>query len=217
MEPFKLTRIYSTGYPFWDIYTIVRKAFCPYRGIKLSTAEITDRAKLDESKRYVNLVRMDGTDRDNKPVVIVILDRMENGGNEIATITERFKLFVNNLKAPNHDIIIISPCNFATHVLNFIEGVTTLRKHLYRYNWDQFKTVHPLGVFCSELDVLTDKQADDELSMFNMERSEMKKMFSNDPQNDWLGAKPGQVIRIKRTIPGTGFGTDYRLVVEKKV
>lgn len=211
---FQLVPIHNTGNTFLDIYNIVVDSFCPYRGITLDQPAIRDRAQLDDAKRYVNFVRINGRDRTDQPVVICILDRNESNGNEIVTVTEKFKGFLINIKTTG-DIIVIAPCAFATHVLNYITTLSSTLK-LYRHHWDQFKTVLPLGPFCSSMIALTDAQATSELRMFNIDRSEMKKMFVNDPQNVWLGAKPGTIVRIRRTIPGTGYGTDYRYVIAAK-
>lgn len=226
---FQFSRVYPTGNTLWDIYTIIWDQWCPSLGIVLSSTRVSTYNRLLEDTRHFKFVRLDGVDGSGQSIIINILDRDENGSNEFATKTEKFRTFIHNLKASlNTEIVIVSPCEFQTHVQNYIYGTRKtdggakrerdkrdekLSERLYIYNWDRFKVVLPLLPHCSRIEIMTDKEANAELSKYNVIRSDMKKMFRNDPQNAWTRAKVGQIVRITRVNPITGSGGDYRRIV----
>ncbi len=235
----RLKPIQSTAYVQWDVYNNVRDAFCPYRNIRVVTPAIT-RDELIKNMQFDNYVKIvgelpaaavveagapkkDAKDAksvgkkaaktvDNRKIVIAILGRNEKGGNEITSITEKFKLFVNGIKEPNSRIIIISPCKFQTHVLNYI-AEAGMGKRINKYTYDHFKVVIPLGPHCSEHEILTPEEAKHELELHHIDSKEMKQIYTYDPQIIWLGAEPNDIVRITRINPLSGRSTDLRRVI----
>jgi DNA-directed RNA polymerase subunit H (RpoH/RPB5) len=214
----KLPQIQSTGHVQQDVYNIVREAFCPYRGIQVKTPEITHSQLIKDMQfdMYVKIVG-EHTLKDNgketkEKLVIAILGRDEKEGNPIATTTEKFRLFINSVKEQDAKIIIISPCRFATHVLNYIHD-NALAKRIQRCTYDHFKVVVPLGPGCSEHRVATVEEVKKFLDLHKLDTKEMKRIYTYDPQCIWLGAQPGDYILIDRLNPLTGRSTDIRRVV----
>lgn len=208
-----MQKIKSSGYVQWDVYRILREAFCPYREIELKTAAIT-KDMLIKNMQFDNYVKMNGqsTKGDKRKYVIAILSRNEKGGNEIASMTEKFRLFINSIKEGDAEIIIVSPCKFQTHVLNHIYE-SGLAKRINRYYYDHFKVVVPLGPYCSPHTVLNPEEARKTIEQHNLELKEMKKIYTFDAQVIWSGAQPGQIVRIDRYNSSSGRSTDYRRVV----
>lgn len=206
----ELKRIPSTGHVQWDVYNIVRDAFCPYRGIRVKTPVINhgDLIKNMQFDMYVKIVGEKG----DKKIVIAILGRNEKGTNDIATVTEKFRLFINSIKEHDADIILISPCQFQTHVLNFI-AEQKLDRRISRYSYDHFKVVVPLGPYCSRHIVLSPTEAKEQIDLHRINSKEMKKIYTYDPQIVWLGAQPGDIIWIDRLNPLSGKSGDLRRVV----
>jgi DNA-directed RNA polymerase subunit H len=211
----ELKQYKSTGHVQWDVYNIVRDAFCPYRGIKIKTPTLTH-ADLIKNMQFDMYVKIVGETSKGNKIVITILARNEKGVNEIATMTDKFRLFINSIKEQESEIIIISPCKFQTHVLNFISD-NGLTKRIHRYNYDHFKVVVPLGPYCSPHRILSSEEAQKQIDLHKLDQKEMKKILSSDPQIIWLGAQPGDIIWIDRINPLSGLSSDIRRVIRGEI
>ena len=62
--------------------------------------------------------------------------------------------------------------------------------------------------------LLTDEQKDDFYKQYNIKKKNMLKIHSTDPISQYFNAKPGDVFRIKRPSPTSGYVNVYRLVVK---
>jgi DNA-directed RNA polymerase subunit H (RpoH/RPB5) len=206
LKPYK-----TSGCVAWDVYNIVRDAFCPYRGIKVMTPAINqnDLIKNMQFDMYIKIIG----EKDDKKIVIAILGRNEKGVNEIVAITEKFRLFLNNIKEQDSEIILISPVKFQTHVLNYI-AEHGLNKRIYRYDYDNFKIVVPLGPGCGQWRILSPDEAKKQIEIHNLDQKEMKKVYTYDAQIIWLGAQPGDIVWINRFNPLSGRSSDIRRVVK---
>lgn len=204
-----LKQICSTGHVQWDVYNIVRDAFCPFRGITVKTAAInhTELIKNMQFDMYVKIVG----EKNGEKIVIAILGRNEKNSNDIATTTEKFRLFINSIKEQESKIILVSPCKFQTHVLNFISE-QSLNKRISRYSYDHFKIVVPLGPYCSPHRILSVEESAKQIEIHRLDQKEMKKIYTYDPQIVWLGAQPGDIIWIDRLNPLSGRSADIRRV-----
>lgn len=210
----KLPQIQSTGHVQQDVYTIVRKAYCPYRGITVKTPEISHNQLIKDMQfdMYVKIVGEYGPEEKREKIVIAILGRDEKESNPIATTTEKFRLFINSVKEHDAKIIIISPCRFATHVINYIHE-NALAKRIQSCTYDHFKVVVPLGPGCQEHRIATAEEIKKFLALHKIDTKEMKRIYTYDPQCIWLGAQPGDFVIINRLNPLTGRSTDLRRVV----
>ncbi|MFX1483461.1 MAG: DNA-directed RNA polymerase subunit H [Promethearchaeota archaeon] len=52
------------------------------------------------------------------------------------------------------------------------------------------------------------------LEHYGIDKSQLPRIFRNDPAVKVLGARPGQVLRIERNSPVAGMTYYYRLVVD---
>lgn len=208
----KLTKIQSTGYVQWDVYNIIRNAFCPYRKIDISKSPVLTKDELIKNMQFDNYVKLTGVHEETKnKIVIAILGRNEKGTNEIISITEKFRLFINSIKEQEAEILIIAPAHFQTHVLNFIFE-SKLDKRIHRYLYDHFKIVIPLAPGSSRHTILSAEESRAEIELHSLNQKEMKPIFMTDPQIIWLGAQPGDIVRIERYNQSSGIGTDVRRV-----
>ncbi len=62
-------------------------------------------------------------------------------------------------------------------------------------------------------EVLADKEADGILEHYDVSRAEMPRIKEDDPAIDNLGAKRGDIIRIRRINPRVGVVYYYRVVI----
>lgn len=204
-----LKPIYPTGYVQWDVYTVIREAWGPFRGLTVKTPKIAkaDFIKTLQFTGYVTL-EMDGDEK----ITVAILDS-QDGSSPVAAVTERFKLFYNSIKSPDMKLIIISPIPFQSHVMTYIND-NGLADSIQRFSYDHFKHVVPLGPNCSRHTILDEKQAEAVLNTFKVQRRIIRQIYSTDPMVAWTGAHPNQIIMIERRNAVTGVGTDYRRVVK---
>lgn len=207
----KLDEYLPTDYVQYDIYQIVLNAFIKYREMTLISKEL-DSDKFMLSMQFSSYINIE-TKKDDKKFIITILDKKEKDTNEIAIMTEKFKLFINNIKDKDVNIYIISPCPFQPNIIKYIveQGMD---QYIHIYSYDNFKDVKPLAPGASSHFILQPNDADYVVKYFNIQRKKMKTIFTDDPQVIWLGATPNQIILIKRLNQITGYGTDYRRVVK---
>jgi DNA-directed RNA polymerase subunit H (RpoH/RPB5)/uncharacterized protein YciU (UPF0263 family) len=201
-----------TGFLQYDIYKIVTECYCPYRGLTIKSAEV-NKDDFIKNMQYDGYVKLE-TEADGKKILIFILDKNERGSNDIITTTESFKLFINSIKNKEAEIVIISPARFQTHVINYVYE-NGLNENMYRYHYDNFKVVVPLGPYVPEHKILNEQERKKVLNTLNIEPKNMKKIYTDDPQSIWLGARPEQILEIKSYSQTVGYTVDYRRVVHR--
>ena len=206
-----------SGYVQWDIYQILKHAFCPYRNIIVKSPDIT-KDELMKNLQFDNYIKFEGSYTNagkEEKYLIALLNQNDKGVNEISQTTEKFRLFINAVKSEKiKKIIIVTPSMFSTHVLNFIYDLPNLPNMLSIYNYDRFKTIIPLGPYVPEHILLTTKEAEEFLDYYKMDTSTMKKISINlIPQIIWLGGEIGQYVLIKRLSSIAGYSTDIRKIV----
>jgi len=69
-------------------------------------------------------------------------------------------------------------------------------------------------VLVPEHRILTEKEKKELLKRYGIRISQLPQIKASDPAVVALGAKPGDVIEIKRKSPTAGYHYYYRLVVE---
>jgi len=63
-------------------------------------------------------------------------------------------------------------------------------------------------------EVLSDKEAERLLELYNVTRDKLPKIRKDDPALRGLGAKVGDIIKITRKSPSAGTAFYYRVVIE---
>jgi len=210
-----------SGYVQWDIYQILKHAFCPYRNIQVKSQDIT-KDELMKNLQFDNYIKFEGFISDEKKekksnkdetFLIALLNQNDKGYNEISQTTEKFRLFINNIKSDKvKKIIIVTPSEFSTHVLNYIYDVPNLPNMLSIYNYDRFKTIIPLGIYVPVHKLLTDVESQEIINYHKIDITVMKKISINDPQITWLGGEIGQYVSIVRLSSIAGYSTELRKI-----
>lgn len=62
-------------------------------------------------------------------------------------------------------------------------------------------------------EIIDNKETEEVLKRFHCKTGDLPKILDTDPMAMKIGAKPGDVIRIKRSSPTAGYANYYRLVV----
>jgi len=62
--------------------------------------------------------------------------------------------------------------------------------------------------------IISEKERAELLNKYNIEASELPKILDTDPVSIYIGAKPGQILKIIRQSDTAKEAVSYRLVVE---
>ncbi len=68
--------------------------------------------------------------------------------------------------------------------------------------------------FVPEHEIMSEEEAEELLRRYGVEKEQLPKIKSKDPVIKEIGAKVGDIIRIKRKSKTSGIALYYRLVVE---
>lgn len=213
----------NTGFVQFDIYNNLLHHYPKYADFEvvdknLLTTDAKKKETFIKDITYDKYVKFEVIDkRNDKKLLIVLLNKDEFDRNEIATTTEKFKSFISGLKTNYHEIIIVSPCDFESHVKNYYNATEGLSDRVKIYNYNVFKIVLPLAANCSEHIIADEKERtvfNENFDIVGTKDEKTKKQIKiNDPQVIWLHAKPGDLIRIKRVCAQqSGVSVDYRYV-----
>lgn len=195
-----------TGFVQFDIYNIIFDYFSVWRKLKITDTRIKTAEEFSKTL-YDGVIHISAhDDLHNENVRIVII----SDKSEIPTSAGAFETFISSIKAPTK-IMMITQYPFTAFVLKKAKALN-VEHRLKRYNYDVFKMIIPLASGAGTHSIMDEKELAKELDYLGIEKSAIKIIFENDAQNIWLGAKPGQVIQIRRNQPLTGESVDYRIV-----
>jgi len=219
----KLPLIQASKYTQWGIYQVVIKAFCPYRGIKITTT-LLDKKKFITDMQFQKYVSLVGIDNDGKNYNITILNRDVNNSNEIVTKSKKMEMFIKNINdVKNKTVIIISPSKVDAHVQTYMLKEYSKGYDINVHHYDTFKIVIPKAPYSPlELKVLNADETKELQTIFkhlSNRKPGDKKMGEigiNDPQLAWLGgASVGSIIESTTYSPEAGYYVQYSTVVDK--
>lgn len=79
-----------------------------------------------------------------------------------------------------------------------------------------FLMLNLIDYVCSpKYEILSDMEAEQFLTEYDLKKKELKKIFESDPVCKYYNLKKGQIMRIIRTSQQTGIAIDYRIVIKK--
>lgn len=206
-------KIMPTGYTPWDCYTILREAWAPYREFVIDNPPMNreEFSKTMHFAGYVNVAMHQGTTR----VIVSVLNRMPDGGNQIIESTEKFKLFYHSMPTDISHVYMLSPSTFAPHVVSFIRE-RKIADNITRLDYNHFKIVVPHMPGNGQHRVLDEKQTQFVLETLGKNTPVgIGPIFSNDANIVWCGGVAGQLVQI--TIPSrvSGESVVYKRIVAR--
>jgi DNA-directed RNA polymerase subunit H (RpoH/RPB5) len=117
--------------------------------------------------------------------------------------------FVNHIRYPKAEVMIITPSKLSNSVLRKLNQLTSTREHQYHsfsaYTYNLLSTVIPHFELAPLYEIVEDD------SSFN--KDSLPKIFENDPQMVWIGAKVGHVIKLTFVSETTLLGISHRVVI----
>jgi len=64
--------------------------------------------------------------------------------------------------------------------------------------------------------ILSEKESKELLEKYNIRPDQLPKILHTDPAAIAIGAKPGQIVKIRRKSPTAKYATVYRYVIESE-
>lgn len=117
--------------------------------------------------------------------------------------------FVNHIRYPRADTMIITQTKLTNSVLRKLSSISGSAEHKHHtfsaYTYVLLSTVIPDYELAPKYEIMQND------SGFN--KDSLPKIFLDDPQMIWLGAKVGQVVKFTYLSETTIFAIGYRVVV----
>lgn len=193
------------------------KEFLKYRGIAsdhkfLSTEKFSDLLNTNEYVR-IDGVRTDGKGTQQNIFVFLIMPK-----SRFALRAPDFKKLLNTLPkaALEHaEIMFVSEAELTNHIKKQLDEFRSENRGTYieAYTYDKFIIVVPLHVAVPKHEIAAKAEVDKWCEEFGTAREDLPKILSSDPPVVWLGAKPGDVVRIYRRSESAGHAVTMRHVI----
>jgi DNA-directed RNA polymerase subunit H (RpoH/RPB5) len=121
--------------------------------------------------------------------------------------------FVNHVRYPKADVIIITPTKLSNSVIKGLVGLNNTKEHKYHnfksYTYNLLTTVVPEFELTPKYNILSES----EISELQLDVAVLPKIFENDPPMVWIGARVGQIICFKYLSETTINAIGYCVVV----
>lgn len=193
------------------------KEFLKYRGVAtdhkfLTTEKFSD---LLNSNEYV---RIDGTRTDGKGVQQNVFVFLIMPKSRFALRAPDFKKLLNTLtksSLEHAEIMFVSEAELTNHIKKQLDEFRSENRGTYleAYTYDKFMIVVPQHVAVPPHSIASRAEIDKWCDEFGTAREDLPKILASDPPVVWLGAKPGDVIKIYRRSESAGHAVAMRQVI----
>lgn len=137
-------------------------------------------------------------------------------GTDCETKRMNMTKLINHIRFPKAEVIIITPSKVSPSVLKGLHSLKGLREHadhVFRvFTYTLLNSVLPEHELVPRYDILTTDQVS-QLRGWCIDKHLLPKIFENDPQMVWIGAKVGDVIRFTCLSEVTIESIGYCIVV----
>ncbi len=119
---------------------------------------------------------------------------------------------INHIRFPSTNVIIVTPTKISSGVAKGLQSLSSMREHrnhtFKAFTYTLLNSVLPEYELVPKYEILTQEQIEN-LKAWFIEPAALPKIFENDPQMVWIGAKAGDVVKFKYlsevTIEGIGY------------
>lgn len=118
--------------------------------------------------------------------------------------------FINHIRYPIADVMIITQTKLSNSVMKGVSALSGTREHARHtfnaYTYNLLTTVIPEFELAPKYEILSERDAHE----FDLDS--LSKIFVNDPQAVWIGAKVGQVLKYTYLSEITIYAIGYCVV-----
>lgn len=190
--------------------------FMQSRGVKTDHKPTSNDEFIKHITHY-EYVKITGTRSDKhgtRPFILFLIAP----DSKYATNTPAFKKLLNTISTSElnskAEIVFISEKPLTNFIITFIRGERHQYPGLYieHYDYKICIIVIPKHIMVPKHTILSDDKVKEFCDEFHTIPSRLPKILVTDPPIVWLGARPGDVIRIDRDSEITGSAIGYRVV-----
>jgi DNA-directed RNA polymerase subunit H (RpoH/RPB5) len=201
--------------------------FYKYRGLVSLDAPLpqADFAKKIQKDKYILLSAVAASHADNVPAISSYIENFNEKsskpdvavfhiliiypGTECESKRANMMKFVNHVRYPKADVLIITASKISSSVLKGLAGLAHSKEHrrhtFSAYTYDLLTTIVPEYELAPKYEILG---AD-----HGLDAGALPKIFENDPQMVWIGATVGQVIKYTCLSEITIYAVGYCTVI----
>ena len=113
------------------------------------------------------------------------------------------------------DILIISEFPLSNHIKKVIDSfkIDYSKIFIEFYPYDKFIIHIPKHISVPKHEIAPKEEIDDLLTNYYKSKNSFPKMLASDSAAIWIGARPGDVVKISRISDSAGKSIAYRLVI----
>lgn len=200
-----------------DVYTNITKMF-GYRGVQPIPAELTS-SQLSNQLATYEYVKLEGGRVDSRGVAQNVYVYMTSPGSKYALKAPDFRKLFNTiprekLNSPT-EVMIVSELEVTNHINKQIEELSAEYPNLYieHHTYQKFLFEVPKNVQVSRHEIMTPDEFDAYSNITGVTRDDLPKILVGDPPVVWIGAKPGDVVKIYRSSESAGKAIGMRTVI----
>ncbi len=199
-----------------EIYKNLRE-FVRYRNIATDHAWM-DTAKFSSWLNTYEYVKIEGKRTDARGTEFNVFIFLIMPNSRYASRTPDFKKLFNVIprdKLESAEVMFVSQEEQSPHLKRQVDEMRREYMGMYIeiYDYSKFTMVVPNHVAVPRHEIAAKAEIDEWLREYGIAREELKKILSSDPPAVWIGAKPGDVVKIYRPSESAGKAVVYRLCI----
>ena len=169
-----------------------------------------DQSKLDSTKSLIGSFNEKSKANDITITNILLI----YPGTECESKRANMMKLINHIRFPQAHVIVITPTKVSSGVTKGLQSLSSQKEHhghdFKTFTYNLLNSILPEHELVPRYDILSDQQVK-ELKSWFIDPESLPKVFENDPQMVWIGAKVGQVIKFtylsEVTIEAIGYCT----------
>jgi len=215
-----MQRISLERYTAFEVYKNLEDLLA-YRNVVYNYVFVNE----TDFKRHMTTIEyilIKGTRNDKhgaRPFVIVLIAP----GSSYALSVPRFKQLMRNIVTPEDlenktELVFISEFEFTNFIKTQLrEDKKQHRAYIENYTYDTFSIVVPKHVMVPKHEIADEQSINKFCEYYRTNKNRLPQIFVTDPMVAWLGARPGDVLRIFRESEHVGRAIGYRIVVKSQI
>jgi DNA-directed RNA polymerase subunit H (RpoH/RPB5) len=174
--------------------------------------------KFSDMLNTYEYVKLEGERTDSRGVNVLVTIFLIMPKSRYALKAADFKKLFNSLpknRLENAEVMFISEEELTNHIQKQIDELRMEHKTLYieSYTYDKFIIVIPKHVGVPKHVIASREEIDQWCEEYGTNRSDLPKILASDPPVVWLGAKPGDIVKIYRYSESAGHAIAMRYVI----